>query len=92
MGGKPRFAGVAGVAGRESVASHDLGMPAVVERDGCGSWRGLAWLVGVVGRGWCGSWHGLEGVVGREWCGSMHVAGVAVPVRLGRFLIRTFVK
>ena len=71
------------------MAWHDLGMAAVVERDGCGSWHGL---VGVVGRGWCGSWHGLEGVVGREWCGSMHVAGVAVPVRLGRFLIRTFVK
>ena len=57
MGGKPRFAGVAGVAGRESVAWHDLGMAAVVERDGCGSWHGLAWFVGGVGRGWCGSMH-----------------------------------
>ena len=49
------------------MAWHDLGMAAVVERDGCGSW------------------HGLVGVVGRGWCGSMHVAGVAVPVGLGRF-------
>ena len=40
-----------------------------------GSWHGLAWLVGGVGRG---------------WYGSMHVAGVAVPVVLGRFLILTF--
>ena len=56
------------------MAWHDLGMAAVVERGGCGSW------------------HGLVGVVGRGWCGSMHVAGVAVPVGLGRFLILTFLK
>ena len=44
------------------MAWHDLGMAAVVERGGCGSWYGL---VGVVGRGWCGSMHVAGVALGR---------------------------